>query len=135
MQLRIPHVWLLVVPLLLTFVGATSNQAVLYANWGKFPVMVNERQLKDMRGSAFDGFAFPFYSAVTSSDMGDDGQFLDDIHSVMGHNSRLKWLADWINLKTEICSPGDLLIWLGDWLFGFTPLIWLTLLIKELNEA
>jgi hypothetical protein len=36
--------WLILLPLFLVLAGAASNQAVLIANHGKFPVMLNERQ-------------------------------------------------------------------------------------------
>ena len=35
--------WVIAVPIALILLGTASNQAVLVANWGKFPVMVNDR--------------------------------------------------------------------------------------------
>ena len=41
--LKKSYSWLVLLPLLLVLVGAASNQAVLIANHGKFPVMLNEQ--------------------------------------------------------------------------------------------
>ena len=59
---------------------------------------------------------------------------MDDVHSVMGHNSRLKFLADYINLQTAIYSPGDGLIELGEWAWGFAPMLWIFLAARRLYE-
>jgi hypothetical protein len=42
--LKSTYSWLILAPILLVLLGAASNQAVLIANHGKFPVMLNERQ-------------------------------------------------------------------------------------------
>jgi len=138
---RVPYWYLVAIPILLVLLGAASNQAVLVANWGKFPVMVNEFQTAEMRDvqkracspqeqreefSSFDTEVSPACTALK-----DNGQFVDEIHSFMGHNSRLKFLADYINLKDKIASPGDLLIALGSWLWSFTPIMWLGLVLRK----
>src|SRR5208282_1411341 len=43
------HSYLIAIPLLLVLLGAASNQAVLIANHGKFPVMLNERQVMEFQ--------------------------------------------------------------------------------------
>lgn len=143
---KLPYVYLLVLPLLFIFFGTCSNQAVLVANWGKFPVMVNKLQLEEMQqplkeidiSSLFapDGSIHSFSilntRVLTNRRNLRGTQFLDDVHSIMGHNSRLKFLADYINLGDAIYSPGDMFIYLGEWLFGYTAIMWLGLALRRL---
>lgn len=142
---RLPKVGLikwLAIPVLLFVAGVLSNQVVLVANWGKFPVMVNHRQLQTILRNQAEansdeesrlGFIVPKESPkfdvldteVNPKDIQVDSDgMIDDVHCVMGHNSRLKFLADWINLG-NIWSPGDMLIELGElmalfgiWVYG-----------------
>jgi len=75
-------------------------------------------------------------TAVLSNKSGmADGQFLDKVHSIMGHNSRLKFLADYLNLGDAIYSPGDMAILLGQWLFPITSCMWLGLALRRLILA
>ena len=133
---KIPYKFLIIVPLLLIFCGSASNQAVLVANWGKFPVMLNEYQVNKIYAVRHD-MEDAGFSALNSSvrlnkpQIDKNDQFIDGVHSIMGHNSRLKFLADWINLQTMIASPGDMLIFLGSWLFAFTPFIWIALILRD----
>lgn len=142
---RIPYFYLIAVPVLLVLSGVASNQAVLVANWGKFPVMMNERQVQlqakmqeqmdqaDQKQANDD----PFSSFNTSVDtdkivLDSQSQFLDDVHSIMGHNSRLKFMADIFNMGQFICSIGDLLLWLGEWLGSYSFIMWLGLILRRL---
>lgn len=142
---KIPYWQFIAIPLLLIFSGVFSNQLVLVANWGKFPVMVNQRQVELMQDDfdkpKMDSIFFDSSIHFTKTKQSKlkrpkypvkDTEFLDDIHSIMGHNSNLKGLADWINLGDAIYSPGDLLLELGEWLFAFTPLMWLVLILCKL---
>lgn len=138
--------WVIAVPILLILLGTASNQAVLVANWGKFPVMVNDRvqakmiaraRERDREESEQSSARFSITNTTVRFDarvMNDQGQFVDDVHSVMGHNSRLKFLADYINLRTAIYSPGDGLIELGEWSWGFAPTLWIFLAARRLYE-
>lgn len=127
MKLRsFPHLWLLVLPLLLIFLGATSNQVVIYANHGKFPVMVSSRQKWDFQQKATADSDAP--------QLPDDGM-LDDTHSIMIPSDHLKFLADWINLGDGIYSPGDMILLLGAFLWSFCSVAWLVLVVKERWEA
>jgi hypothetical protein len=137
---KIPYLWVIAIPVLSIFLGTASNQAVLIANWGKFPVMVNDREKAKLQARSQnddDDQAIHFSLRDTSVTMkpgqiDDQGQFIDDTHTVMGHNSRLKFLADYINLRIAIFSPGDGFILLGQWLMQFAPIAWLTLIIRKL---
>lgn len=143
--MKIPYCRLLAIPLLLVFSGACSNQLVLVANWGKFPVMVNEQKAQTIQKEncdaqdildAPDGNFSIFDTSVEKPAAEKDAacpptQFIDEEHSIMGKNSHLKFLADYISLGHAIYSPGDFLIILGEWLFSYTWIIWGTLVFKD----
>lgn len=108
--LRRARAWILAVPLTLSFIGAASNQAVIYANHDRFPVMLNSAK-------------------VTHYEPDADGM-IDKVHSVMQPTDHLKFLADWIDLGDGMYSPGDLLLMLGDWLWTYAPLVWAICLLQ-----
>jgi hypothetical protein len=129
--------WVIAIPLLLVFSGALSNQLVLVANWGKFPVMLNSAQLAKMQAEkAKDEPSFSISDTVVSvAHLGhvfsSDGM-IDDVHCVMSHSNHLKILADWINLGDGIYSPGDLVLILGLKLWEFAPIAWVILALRKL---
>ncbi len=125
---KFPYWWLIVLPLLLTGLGIASNQSVLIANHGKFPVMMSEGNMaKYCTADTADDVALaPAVSCLRG------GQMIDEVHSVMGSNSHLKALSDIIPLGQAIYSVGDGLITLGFWLLSFTPIAWLFLTIRKL---
>lgn len=142
--MKIPYCRLLAIPLLLVFSGACSNQLVLVANWGKFPVMVNEQRMQKIQKENCepqdmdnpDGNFSIFDTSVLKPIAEKDAacaptQFIDEEHSIMGKNSRLKFLADYLSFGSTIYSPGDFLILLGEWLFSYTWIIWGTLVFKD----
>ncbi len=107
---------MLAVPALFYFLGAASNQAVLYANHDTFPVLVNEYKAKTA-----DTIKLP-----------DGTVMLDPTHCVMTKDTRLNYLADIIDLRTEgIYSVGDGAIMLGEWMFTFTPYLWAYALLTK----
>jgi hypothetical protein len=107
--------WLLLLPTAVGFIGAASNQLVLFANDDKFPVMVNQKHLS------------------TFTDEGADANgMIDAIHCVMTHQTHLNILADIIDFHSTIVSIGDLLM---DWSaeYGvFAYVIWGVLVIRKL---
>jgi len=109
--LRITRVWILAIPLLIGVAGAASNQLVLIANHDKFPVMLNEH-----KRAAYEP---------------DSNGMLDDEHVVMTSATHLNFLADYLDFKSEIESPGDLLLELADYLTPFAPLVWGVWLILD----
>lgn len=131
---KFPYWYLIAIPVLMFVLGAASNQAVLIANHGKFPVMMNEAEVslacappsEDKESQKFS----IFNSSVPSCTKG--GQFLDRTHSIMGPNSHLKALADIFDLGEAVFSLGDFSIMLGTFLLKFTPLAWLFLTIRKL---
>lgn len=141
MKLRkVPYWYLWAVPALAIFLGAASNQFVLIANHGKFPVMMNEAQVVHFCAATPEQDEFstkrPRFSVLKTSvdftSCSHGGQFIDQVHSVMGPNSRLKAMSDILNLKDGIYSIGDIGIILGSWLFSFTPIAWTVLTVRKL---
>ena len=121
---RQTYAWVLAVPLLCLVLGFASNQAVLWANGDRFPVVVNPAialrivSQKDRRAVA----------VVLATGM------LDNVHCVMTPATRLNFLADWIDLKTAWVSPGDLLLWGYEWMWRYAPTVWLALVLARLKE-
>ena len=129
--LRVSRLWILALPFVLTFLGAGLNQLVLIANGDKFPVMINQKKL----------------DKLTSDDDNDDSNFvptshlieavpadgmLDDVHCVMTKNTHLNFLADYLDFKVAIFSPGDLILMLSDYIEPYTPFLWAVLVIGAL---
>lgn len=136
---KFPYWYLLAVPVLLIGLGAASNQAVLVANHGKFPVMLNDAQVsrfcEDDRDTEQKLIKRDF--SVLDSSVPDvacikGGQFLDPVHSIMGKNSNLKALADVFNLGDGLYSIGDFGIMLGEFFSTFTFYMWIALTVRKL---
>lgn len=106
------RVWMLVLPSAVYYSGFFMNQAVLVANSGKFPVLISDRQAK----------VWEF----------DNEGMKDNAHCRMTRETRLNWLADWVNLQKVVYSPGDILLSLGALMNQFAGVIWATLAIKDL---
>lgn len=119
---KFPYWYLLVIPALLFGLGLASNQLVLLANHGKFPVMMNELIYETFCKAA---------SGIPQNACGNGGQFLDPVHSVMGPNSHLKFLADIFPIGDVSYSIGDVFLFLSELLFKFTPAMWLALTIRK----
>jgi hypothetical protein len=110
--LRRTALWILLTPLALGITGALSNQLVLAVNGDTFPVHVNTVKVVDFTG----------HDQLPMDDQGH--LMLDDTHCVMTSKTHLNFLADWIDMKQDIESPGDILLELGDWTWTFCPFIW-----------
>lgn len=104
------YLWIVALPYALILLGAASNQLVLIANGGKFPVMVNEYALPDNPKGMFDAE-----------------------HCVMTGSTRLNALADIFHFGTEVDSIGDLTIDLGGFLQPLTVGAWFVLVSKKLT--
>ena len=130
---KFPYWYLILIPVLLFGLGITSNQAVLIANHGKFPVMMNASWMDKMCST--NSREPDDIAAAPSAWCGDGGEMIDMTHSVMGPNSHLKALSDIFPIGSAIYSVGDGLLSLGDWLLSFTPIMWLGLTIRKLYIA
>ena len=141
---RFPYWYLLLIPALFYVLGIASNQVVLVANHGKFPVMLNATWKEKMctiptmeqigLDSDDDEMVAEYKQAVAripASSCKKGGEMIDETHSIMGPNSHLKVLSDIFPLGA-IYSIGDGGIFLGEYLLGLSPLMWLALAIRKL---
>lgn len=103
------YLWLLLVPTMLVGLGAASNQAVLIANHGKFPVMLNPVQEVD--------------------DIDPATGMMDREHCVMTKDTRLNALADIFPLGGEIFSLGDVALEAGQDLGPYMLAMWFALIL------
>lgn len=134
--LRKMALWVLLCPLALNVLGTASNQAVLYANNDKFPVMwndykVTEYALRLKKAAASDDENVAAKAALDTEALIDEG-FIDDTHCIMTSKTHFNLLADIIDLNTETISIGDVLLRLSEYLWMFAPCVWGTILIRKL---
>jgi hypothetical protein len=113
------RLWILLLPILISYVGAASNQLVLWVNHDKFPVRLNAYKTAVFRTEVEDS---DMPSAIKAAILADG--LIDPIHCVMSDSTHLNFLADYIDLHTAIYSPGDLLLDFADWSWGYAPLVW-----------
>lgn len=109
---RITMLWVLLLPVVCTFIGAASNQAVLISNGDRFPVLMN--------------------ASVRSKEYVDANGMLDKEHCIMTHATHLNALADIIDTQDAWMSIGDIFIEIGIWLAAFCPFVWLALVVQKL---
>jgi hypothetical protein len=114
---RASLLWMLLLPYLMIFTGAASNQAVLIANHDKFPVMVNPVKLGHMVDSPES------LSQLLSTGM------IDDVHEVMTPKTHLNALADVFDFKDAVYSVGDGLIIGGSELYYPLAIAWLAIIL------
>lgn len=127
---KFPYWYLIVVPVLLFCLGVVSNQSVLIANHGKFPVMLNPAWMATQCAPIDKDDEE--YAVIPAASCKKGGEMIDMTHSVMGPNSHLKALGDIIPLGRNIYSIGDGLLYLGDWLLSFMPFMWVALVLRKL---
>ena len=118
---RKTFLWLLLLPYAGIYLGAASNQLVLWANNDTFPVKVNAVKMAKM--------------VDATSSLPDGTVMLDDIHCLMTSKTHLNILADNWDFHDGIESIGDLLIEWGYWLTGFCPFIWIFVMIRKAQEC
>lgn len=116
--LRVTFLWALLLPYVFIFAGAASNQLVIVANHGKFPVQTNAVHAKMW---------------IAEDSPLPDGM-LDDVHCVMTDKTHLNLLADVIDLHSSVESVGDLSMELGQWLNTFAPFLYIGLATGELRK-
>ena len=133
--LTFAHLWILVLPWFLSFTGALSNQLVLAANHDRFPVLLNEHKLRDFENAESERNEIRDIRSLLGDSVQqlDDGM-LDDVHCVMTDQTHLNFLADWIDLHTETCSPGDLLLNIGDYLGTYSFWVWFALVLSDIQR-
>jgi hypothetical protein len=130
--LKKTSLYILALPLLLTVLGAASNQIVLIANHDTFPVMLNEK--KTEAATAEQKFvASPIMKPQPAMEDVDGTVMLDDVHCVMTHKTHLNAMADVFDLG-NIYSIGDFGLILGDWLWVFAPFVFVFDVTRKLAK-
>jgi Family of unknown function (DUF5317) len=114
------RLWLLILPFALFYLGAALNLLVIAANHGTMPCVIPYGWIPTHLPWIIPGFQ------------------MDVVHRVINpHDIHLAFLCDWIFVPfmESVVSPGDCLLWLGDWLT--VPLVsaWFALLIFGSKEA
>jgi len=119
-------VWMLLLPVGLIIAGSLSNQLVLWANYDKFPVMVNPAKMQVMTDAT--PVVNPDGSITVKGGhfviLPDGTIMMDPTHCVMTKKTHLNFLADVFDFHEQIESIGDLTIELGQWLWVFAPYLW-----------
>lgn len=136
------YLYVLAFPLLLIFLGAASNQLVLCANHDTFPVNINELKVQKLTHPKDILFNLElthttFQDSAESEGpkvLSDGTVMLDEVHCVMTDRTHLNLLADEFDLG-NIYSIGDFLLMLGNWLWGFAPIVWGTLVVNRLKNS
>ena len=121
--LRRTSLYLLAIPVLFTFLGAASNQVVLIANHDSFPVMLNDKKLRDMTKKDEEQFIKVQFLAPTPAYEANDVVMLDDVHCNMTSETHLNFLADVFDMHDAIYSIGDFMLMLGEWFGVFAPFV------------
>ncbi len=128
--LRVTALWIILLPIVIGYAGILSNQAVLFANNDRFPVMYNDYKISKrvvqlsevVNGEDQDAAQQANFDLIALQAQG----FLDTTHVVMTSKTHLNILADIFDFKSEgIESVGDVLIDFGAWLWIFAPYMWL----------
>jgi len=152
---KIPYWYLIAIPLLITFLGIASNQAVLIANGDKFPVLYNNEKIHVSCQTPEAKPAPDFLSLILGPPRArpsilepqpapidldpnlcqNGGKFLDDTHVIMSKDSHLKILSDIIDFHTATYSIGDGLLAFGEWMWEWAGISWLTLVIRKFIEG
>ena len=132
--LRRTSLYLLAIPVLFTFLGAASNQVVLIANHDSFPVMLNDKKLRDMTKKDEEQFIKVQFLAPTPAYEANDVVMLDDVHCNMTSETHLNFLADVFDMHDAIYSIGDFMLMLGEWLGSFTFAIFVFDVARKLRK-
>jgi hypothetical protein len=129
--------WIIAVPMLVFGLGAASNQLVLAVNKDRFPVMWNtykvvNYEMELMKATQSED---PDVALKARFDLEAlmQGGYLDDTHVVMTSKTHLNFLADWIDLGS-IYSPGDMLLYLGEYGMGYSSVVWMVVVLGKLNR-
>jgi len=136
--LRTTSLWILLLPVALTFTGAASNQAVIIANHDTFPVLINNKKLAEMTAPDTEPEAAPksieqmFRPEPAIKE--DDTVMLDDVHCNMTHQTHLNFLADVFDMKDGTYSIGDFFLILGSWIQAFSLFVYVYAVTAKLRK-
>lgn len=131
--LQITYLWILLLPIALGFLGASSNQLVLIANHDKFPVMLSDAKIEKLNAPQ-PSQESPFApGGIQISKYSNADVMIDEVHCVMTSKTHLNFLADIFDFKDAIYSIGDLLLEAGSSLWTFCPFVWGAFVIRKLR--
>ena len=106
------RLWILLLPFALYYLGAGMNILAVTANNGGMPVYMPVTW-PGACDESIDVFGMKLQRHVIC----EEGHVLDHKHIVAGPSTHLVILTDWIQIAGDsVVSPGDCLLWLGDWL-------------------
>ena len=133
--LRKTALWIVLLPLLFTYLGAASNQLVLNANSDTFPVRINATKILIAEKGETEELPNGDKLVGNVLILADGTIMLDDTHCVMTDKTHLNFLADVIDLRgVGIESVGDIMLDLGDWSWNYAPLVWGLVVIGRLRK-
>jgi hypothetical protein len=133
--LRKTSLYILAIPVLFTFLGAASNQLVLVANHDSFPVMWNDKKIRNLTKKDEEQFIKVQFLAPTPAYEANGAVMIDEVHCVMTPNTHLNFLADIFDMKDAIYSIGDLSLMLGEWFWAFAPFVFVFDVTRKLRRA
>jgi hypothetical protein len=121
------RLWILLLPFALYFFGVGLNILVITANHGTMPVVLPLAD-KQPQVNMKTGEVTPAPEA---------GDLLDDVHRVyISEDIHLAALCDWIQVRgVGVVSPGDCLLWLGDWMTYPFVGAWFALLLFRQEDV
>jgi len=134
--LRKTALWIVALPLLCLGIGIGLNQAVLNANQDRFPVLISSYEVAQYALELEKGTQSKDADVVEEATFkleALDAGYLDDTHVIMTSKTHLNFLADWIDAGS-VYSPGDLLIYAGEYSLTYVPFVWVTVVIVRLNR-
>jgi hypothetical protein len=129
--LRKTLLWIALLPLPFIGIGAALNQAVLVANNDTFPVRAN---VVKVLGYLKDEPEVSELDQEMHAMNSDAPIMLDNVHCVMTSKTHLNFLADNFDFEDSICSIGDLLLDLGEWLAQYALIVWAILVVQRLRK-
>ena len=132
--LKKTYLYVLAVPLLFIGLGAGANQAVMIANGGAMPVIANLVNLDRWTSNPEVARLAEVTILANQIDGGHRPIMIDPRHCIESQYTHLNFLADNFDFGDMIASPGDLLLWLGEWLMQFAPIAWFVLAVSRLRK-
>ena len=97
-----------------------DSECLRSANHGSMPVVI----------------PVPIREKLKGEDSLTPGEVMDEVHTVYNpQDIHLKVLCDWIQVpRMGVVSPGDLLLWAGEWSVSPVFFLWLALLYSDKRQ-
>lgn len=145
--IRQTALWVLLLPIATYGVGAASNQLVIIANDGKFPVQMNPMS-RALHSAKVATEVAAIMNAVDADDQdsindaeakvfvirtAEKAGMLDDIHCIMTPATHLNLLADIFDIG-GIYSVGDGLLSIAEQSYEYCAMLWIFLLCAKVTR-